>query len=345
MRLFPRVVLAASLLACAPVWAQKAPGNFTYSAGKLTRSPQGGTIRLDSTPGHPAKVTSPQLSLGANAIAFDLGGNTISEVRALDNVALKINLKPKSGTGETVHIESNSDAATLTTANRTLVLTGNLSGFYRIGQGPQTMLSGSKATFNYSGDTLDAFIESGANNQVELLLPAETGKADALGPVTLRADSLRIDQKNGFAYFIGNARALSTSGSGKLDVKAPSFTVARAADGTIGTLTTNGITVTKLDLPPDPNAKTDATSTKPTHVEVTADKAVVNRATSTGVFDGNVKGFYVLQNAPSPFNFQGERATVKYDAQAAKTAGNDGLNVVVTGAPVDVQVPAFNLNF
>ena len=112
--------------------------------------------------------------------------------------------------------------------DRTLVLTGNLSGFYRVGSGPQTRLSGSKATFNYSSDNLNALIESGDNSQVELLLPAETGKPDALGPVTLRADSIRVDQKNGAAYFTGNARAFSTSGTNKLDVAAPSFTLNRA---------------------------------------------------------------------------------------------------------------------
>ena len=343
MRLSLLAVTLAALTLALPLWAQKAPGNFTYSAAKL--SYRDGGIRLDGAPGKPARVKNPQLDLAAQAIAFDATGSTISQVRARDNVALKIDLAPKTPGAETVHIESNSDAATLTTATRTLVLTGHLSGFYRIGQGPQTMLSGSRATFNYAGDTLNALIESGAGSQVELLLPAEKGKSDALGPVTLRADSLRIDQKNGFAYFTGNARALSTSGTGKLDVKAPSFTVARAADGTIGTLTTNGTTITKLDLPPDPNVRPDATATRPTHVEVTADKAVVNRATSSGVFDGNVKGFYVLQNSPSPFNFVGERATVSYDAKAAAQADNDGLNVVVTGSPVDVEVPAFNLNF
>ena len=297
-------------------------------------------------PKNRARVKNPQLDLVANTIAFDAAGNTISQVRALDNVALKIDLKPKNGVGETVHIESNSDAATLTTTTRTLVLTGNLSGFYRVGDGPQTMLSGGKATFNYSGDTLNALVESGAGRQVELLLPAETGKPDSLGPVTLRADSLRIDQKNGAAYFIGNARAFSTSGTGKLDVKAPFFTINRAADGTLGTLTTKGVTVTKLDLPPDAKAKADAKSqsTRPTHIEITADKATVNRATSTGVFDGNVKGFYLLQDAPTPFNFKGDRATVAYDAKAAASGAGDGLSVVVTGAPVDVDVPSFNLN-
>ena len=270
MRLFRQLFIATFFIAlCAPIWAQKTAGNFTFTYSKLTYRNNG--VRLDGTADKPARVLSPELDLRALAIALDSVNGSVSEVRARDNVALKLDIKPKTGEGETVHIESNSDAATLTTADRTLVLTGNLSGFYRIGDGPQTKLSGSKATFNYSGDDLNAFIESGPSSQVELLLPAETGKTDALGPVTLRADSLRIDQKNGAAYFIGNARATSSGGANKIDVAAPSFTVQRATDGTIGTLTTGGKTVTKLDLPPDPDVGANKTA-KPTHLEVTSDK-------------------------------------------------------------------------
>ena len=340
-------LVAALLLALtAPIWAQNAPGNFTYSAARLTYRNNG--VRLDGAAGKPARVKSPQLDLSANAIAFDLAANSVSEVRANDNVALKVDIKPQSGNGEAVHVESKSDNAVLTTVNRTLVLTGNLSGFYRVGNGPQTRLAGNKATFNYSGDALNALVEGGAGSQVELNLPAESGKADAIGPVTLRADSLRVDEKNNAAYFSGNARAFSSGGANKLDVTAPSFTIQRAADGTIGLLTTNGKTVTKLDVPPDASsAGADAKGVgKPTHLEVTSDTAVVNRATSTGVFDGNVTGFYTLQNGAAPgqkFNFKGERATVTYDAKAAQAG--DGLSVVVTGAPVDVEVPNFNLSF
>lgn len=344
MRLLSKLIALVLLAFAVPVWAQQVPGVLKSTGAKLTITPKSGgySARLDGKPEKPVHVVFPgQLDVQATVLAFDFAKDkdAIEEVRARQNSVIKLDLKPKNGVGETVHIESKSDDATLTTASRTLVLTGNLSGFYRIGNEPPTLLSGDKATFNFAGGNLNALIESGGSGQVELLLPAETNKPDALGPVTLRADSLRIDQKDGAAYFTGNARAFSTSGTGKLDVKAPSFTILRAADGTIGTLTTNGVTVTKLDLPPDASGD----STKPTHIEVTADKAIVNRAASSGVFDGNVKGFYRLQNAPNPFNFAGDRATVNYDAQAA--AAGDGLSVVVTGAPVDVEVPAFNLNF
>lgn len=342
----PFVAVALLLALSAPLWAQTAPGKTTFSYSKLTY--RNNSVRLDGEPGKPARVKSPELEVLADAIAIDNKGGSIREVRALKNVVLRVDIKPQNGRGEAVHIESNSDSAVLTPDNRTLVLTGNLSGFYRIGSGPQTTISGNKATFNYSGDNLNAEIKGGSNNQVELLLPAESGKADALGPVTLRADSLRIDEKNGAAYFVGNARAFSTGGLNKIDVTAPSFTVQRASDGTIGLLTTKGKTVTKLDVPPDVAAGDAGVKGvgKPTHLEVTADEAIVNRANSTGVFNGNVVGFYLLQSGAAPtqkFNFNGDRATVTYDAQAAKTG--DGLSVVVTGAPVTVEVPNFNLNF
>ncbi len=343
MRQFSKpLVFALSLALSTAVWAQTPTSKDSITAPKnlsfdLTKK----RALLEGFPNNLARYKAPGfLEVAAEIIDVD-GENKI--VNARKSVSIKLNLQPKSGQGETVHIESKSDVARLTTADRTLVLTGDLSGFYRIGNGPQTMLSGNKATFNYNGDNLNALIESDANSQVELLLPAETGKADALGPVTLRADSLRVDQKNGAAYLIGNARAFSTGGANKIDVTATSFTVNRAADGTIGLLTTEGKTVTKLDVPPDARATGVG---KPTHLEVTADKAIINRATSTGVFDGNVTGYYRLQAGTAPaqnFNFNGERATITYDAEAAKTG--DGLSVLVTGKPVDVEVPSFNLGF
>ena len=98
-------------------------------------------------------------------------------------------------------------------------------------------------------------------------------------------------------------------------------------------------------MPPDATPGATAVPSggvgKPTHLEVTADKATVNRANSTGVFQGHVTGFYQLQGTKDPFNFKGDQATVKFDAAAP----TNGLSVVVTGAPVDVEVPAFDFNF
>jgi hypothetical protein len=75
----------------------------------------------------------------------------------------------------------------------------------------------------------------------------------------------------------------------------------------------------------------------------------VRRSDNTLIFEGNVKGFYLLQNAgsaPSRHEFSGDRAIVKFVEEAAASATNPaGLQVDVTGKPVSVQVPQFNLGF
>ncbi len=333
---FSLPALAVVTILAAPVWAQTAPGKSRFSADSVRTTPNG--ARADGN----VIIRQPEFDFDADSLAYDGAKlQEFSEIRARGNVKLRLAPRPKNSGDPGFQIQSKSDEATLTRTTRTLVLKGNLSGFYRVGNGPQTLLAGDKATFNFSPQGLNAVIEGAAGKQVELLLPGETGKPDALGPITVRADSLRVDEANNAAYFNGNARALSNSGANKLDVAAPSFTLTRAADGTIGTLVTNGKTVTKINVAPAANAP--ATSQALSYVEVTADKATVNRATSTGVFEGNVKGFYRLQNSPEKFDFSGERVTVNYDAQAAKTG--DGLSVNVTGTPVDVEVPEFSLGF
>ena len=330
------LAFAVALALAAPVGAQPAQKNSTIDADKLERTPTGGNAQG-------LVIRDPQLDFDADSASYDGADlrnfKTVTELRARGNVKVRLAPKPKNGAERPFQIQSKSDEATLTFATRTLILKGNLSGFYRVAGGPQTLLSGETAKFNYSPQGANALIEGTPEKQVELLLPAETGKTDALGPVAVRSDSLRIDEANNAAYFNGRARALSESGDNKLDVAAPSFTLTRAGDGTIGTLVTGGKTVTKLNVKPDPNAA--ATANALSYVEVTADKATVNRATSTGVFEGNVKGFYRLQNSPQKYDISGERVIVSYDAKAAKTG--DGLSVNVTGTPVSVEVPEFDL--
>ena len=336
MRHFSKPLAFAVVLAlAAPVCAQFAPGKSGFTADDLVRTPTGGRAKN-------LVIRDPQFDFDAKSASFDgTDLRSFTELRARGDVNVRLAPRPKSGADKPFQIQSKSDEATLTLAARTLVLKGNISGFYRVGDGPQTLLSGDNATFNFATQGLNAVINGAAGKQVALTLPAEIGKSDALGPINIGADSLRIDEANNAVYFSGNARALSDSGPNKLDVAAPSFTLTRASDGTIGTLVTNGKTVTKINVAPDPNAP--ATSKALSYVEVTADKATVNRATSTGVFEGNVKGFYRLQNSPEKFDFSGEIVNVSYDAAAAKTG--DGLTVNVSGTPVKVQVPEFNLGF
>lgn len=327
------LAFAAALALAAPVWAQTSSGKSYVDAANLAVTPTGGRAKG-------LIIRDPQIDFDADSASYD--GESVqkfTEIRARGNVRIRLAPKPKTRSEKPFQIQSKSNEATLTLATRTLVLKGNLSGFYRVAGGPQTLLRGEDATFNYSPQGLNAVIRPKAGEQVELLLPAEIGKPDALGPITARADLLRIDEANNAAYFSGNARAVSDSGANTLDVAAPSFTLTRASDGTIGTLATKGKTVTKINIAPD--AKAPATANALSYVEVTADEATVNRATSTGVFNGNVVGFYRLQNSPQKFDISGERVTVTYDAQAAKN-GN-GLIVNVTGSPVRVEVPEFDL--
>lgn len=351
---FPRTLLAALLLS-APAFAQtafaqtvvapkappKPPGNLTFSGDLSYRV---GGVRLEANAQGPARVRLPQLDASARALALDLAGSTISQVRALGNVNFKLSLAPRGG-GNAARIEATCDSATLTSGERRLVLKGHLKGFYQIAGGAKNTLSGDAATLYYQGENLVADLTGG----VTLRIPAETlGRPDAIGDVTISAQRAQINQGDGSATFAGNARAVSSGGANAFDVAAPRFTLTRGADGTISTLKTIGRTLVKLDLPPDPTpagAVADANSIgKPTRVEVASDSAVIERATSTATFEGNVKGFYRLaQNGePQNFDFAGTRAVIRYLPVAGQNA-LAGLSVQVKDAAVGA--PAFNLGF
>ena len=344
MRIFPKplafaVVVALAVPVAMPVWAQTAPKKNSYiTADDLRRTPTGGVAKN-------LVIRDPQLDFDADSASYDgkelQNVAAIREIRARGNVKIRLAPKPKSSADKPFQIQSKADEATLTFGTSTLILQGNVSGFYRVGDGPQTVLKGEYAKFNYAPSGLNALVKGAVGKQVELLLPAETDKPNPLGPINVRSDELRVDQANNAAYFSGNARAFSDSGDNTLDVAAPSFTLTSAGNGAIGTLVTNGKTVTKIKFAPDANAP--ATANALSYVEVTADKATVNRATSTGAFEGNVVGFYQLQNSSQKFDIRGEQVTVKYDEQAAKNG--DGLTIDATGLPVYIEIPELSLNF
>ena len=340
----PRIFLAALLL-CAPVFAQtktapKPPGNLNISGDLSYRA---GGVRLEANAQGLARVRLPQLDASARAIALDLSGNTISQVRALGSVNFKLNLVPKSG-GAPARIEATCDSATLTTAERVLVLKGRVSGFYQIAGGARNTLRGDAATLRYQGENLVADLTGG----VTVSVPTESlGRPDALGDVTITAQRAQINQSDGSATFAGNARAISSGSANGFDVAAPRFTLTRSANGTISTLKTVGRTLVKLDLPPDPTRAGTAASGnsigKPTRVEVASDGAIIERATSTATFEGNVKGFYrLIQNgAPRNFDFAGTRAVIR--SLPANAGARAEFNIDVKDA--DVKGPAFDLGF
>ena len=353
-----RFLLLVFLAAALPAFSQtrpkapaKAPGGFNYSAVNLIYRSNG--VRLEGTPAQPARVQSPELEVSAQVIAFDLAGNSISEVRAQNSVNLKLNFAPRAG-GAGARIEARCSSAVLTPGARKLELKGNLSGFYQIAGGAKNTLSGDAATLTFANGNLVADLAGGAQGVV-VSIPAETlGRPDALGALTITAQRARINQSDGSATFSGRARAVSKGGSNNFDVSATEFVLTRGSDGTISTLKTTGRTLVKLDLPPDAApAKIDSGEKsavgKPTRVEVASNGALIDRATSTATFDGDVKGFYTLApavGAPQNFDFAGNRAVVRYVAPTEKLENAlAGLSVQVTGAPVSLEGPSFDFGF
>ncbi len=366
MKSFSRILLSALLLGApalaqtktpAPKSAPKTPGNSTIR-GDLSYRPNGG-VRLDANAAGPARVTLPQLDVSARSVALDDAPN-ISQVRAVGSVNFKLDLAPRAGAAP-ARIEATCNSATYFVRERKLVLKGNLKGFYQVAGGPKSTLGGEVATFTNPGGNLLAELTGG----VSLVVPAETlGRPDQIGALTITAQRAQINQSEGTATFAGNARAISTGGANAFDVAAPRFTLTRLAGGTISTLVATGRTLVKLDLPPDPTPIATPGATvptapvspdvpqkisvgKPTRVEVASDGAIIERATSTATFAGNVKGFYRLSAAgaaPQNYDFAGSRAVIRFVQPADAKAGMlAGLNVDVSDAVVGG--PSFNLGF
>lgn len=304
-------------------------GSFQYKADRISLTPNG--VRLDGN----AQITSPQLEVRAAAIAFDFKNNQITQVRATSKVNLKVNFVPKGG-GAPTRVEATADSATLDPATRTLVLKGNVDGFYQEPGGARTTFAGTQATLVQKEGFTDVMILG----PVKIIVPPEatTDKGTAaLGTITITARDAKLDQKAGVFRLIGDAHAVSIDGPNKFDVSAPEMVLSRGKDNTINTLNTIGRTYLKIDLPPDPSTpavtggnapgaagieplvgtitpgkapdktpnKTPSKTPdnagakfgKPTRVEVESDKATVDRATNTLTFEGNVTGFYYLSPA------------------------------------------------
>lgn len=319
-----------------------------YKADKITIRPNG--VRLD---GHAEIKALPQLEAHASAIAFEFSGNQITEVRAVGNVRLKVNLTPKGG-GKVTRIETSAAAATLKPQTRELTLTGDVEGTYQPeGQLPTTF-AGTKVVMNYVGADLNGVI----SGPIKLAIPAEMIQAGntstaAIGAVTITSREAKIDGKLGVVRFVGDAHAISAGGSNAFDVTASEFILTRSAANTIDTLKTAGRTHIKIDLPPEPVKPGDDKSKvgRPTKVEAEADGAVVNRATNTLTFEGNVTGFYVLAQAdaqPQKYDFTGAKAVIRFvpseQANAETPAGLKADITGVPGKPVEVSTPAFNFN-
>jgi lipopolysaccharide export system protein LptA len=335
-----------------------APATAPAQFGALRQIIRANGIRLEGN----AFVRRPELQVNADAIALDYSATakTIGEVRARGKVFFRVNLPPRGG-GAPAQIEARCNAADLNPNTRTLVLTGNVNGFYQVQGGPRNLLTGDKVTLTYVGNQLTA----SSVGKVRVVLPAENFSAGssgtastAIGAVTITANRADVNGATGVVTFSGAARAVSTEGPKKFDVSAPTFTLARGQSGTIDTLkTVGGRARVRIDLPPDPVRADGATAERdngsgvgrPTQVEAESDSVTVTRANNTVVFEGKVNGTYRLQPAgqqATDYPFTGDRAIIRYVTDAQANANTPaGFQAEILGAPSSIGAPDFNLGF
>jgi len=361
------VFAAAALLAAAwPVAAQNDNSFFTAPVTRVT--PKG--LRMESDKNEPAHVKLPELDVKAGVLGLDITetatGRQLDELRALSQfghrVEIVVDITPPGG-GAPTHIEAIADKTTLQPVARTLVLSGNVDGFYQLKDGVKTSLRGETVNVKYENKNLVVNVEGSANG-VRLEVPAEAlSQPGALGTVVFTAKRASLDQNGGVARLSGSARAVSTDGPNKFDVAADEFVLTRSStDGTIDKLVTVGRTSLKMDLPPEPPAASTAPGSttpvvvedkkidigRPSHIEAEADSMTITRPDNLLVFEGNVEGFYQLSaegaQAETRYNFSGDRAEVLYAEEAAGDLAA-GLNVKVTGKPGRIDLPGFKLGF
>lgn len=361
-------VVLAGLLFSTTAFAQTAKsggvGGFTMSAESSVANKN--SARLVGN----ARIKSPQMDLASDVIAMDYNGGQILEVRARGNVKMRVDMVPQGG-GPASRVEASAKSATLKVATRTLVLEGSVNGYYQLPGGGKNTLSGSRAVLTFNADkSLLADLEGGTQG-VKLVLPTENPSLPtSIGTVTVTAQKASLNSVSGVGQFTGNARAVSTDAANKFDVSAPAFVVSRGASGQLETLKTTGRTSIKIDfpaeeaattlpaaplaptsVPADKPAMTDAARQlgKPTRMEVSADGATVRRSDNTLILEGNVQGFYNLTRADGTVTkqqFSGEKAVVRFVTPDKVTADLPaGLQLEISGKPVTIEVPQFDLSF
>lgn len=335
------IVAAASLAALSVAWFPRTVNaqmstkpavpvvkGGTFTAKRQTLRPNG--VRLDGD----ARVLYPgQLDAAADTIALDADDKGLSQVRAIGNVRLKVDIPSNAGSAA-VHIESSSRNAILDPRTKVLTLTGNVAGWYQPSGGAKATLGGDKVTLSFEPKNVSAVVEGGTFG---MPLP-ETGALAGIGVVTVSAKTTNLSETED-STFTGGARAVS-SGPRKFEVVADGFTIKRAADGALDTLRTSGRTSLKTDLPAGPSAGALGT---PVRFEVTSDTALVKRADNTLTFEGQVQGMYVLQNSAgvrTNYPFSGDRAVLTFIPETATTKADFTLDF--SGAPTTIVAPSLN---
>jgi lipopolysaccharide export system protein LptA len=302
--------------------ATKAPQRADFGALKVIGRPNG--VRLEGN----AYINRPELNVNADVIALDYNDRQITQVRARGKVNFKLDLPARTG-GAPAHVEATCNEATLDPATRTLVLTGDVDGFYQVRGSGRNTLRGEKATLHYPLDAkMQAEIEGGTGG-VRLIVPGSAvgGDTASIGTVVLTASRAVINEADGTARLIGSARAVSSDGPNKFDMSAPEFILSRDEAGAFNMLKTTGRTKLQFDLPPEtPNANTPAAKTTNTPKNNTPGTAAGADATPAAAanndmqssyvfaFEGKVEGSYRLQAAGAAaedYRFNGDRADIR----------------------------------
>ncbi|MDF2439868.1 MAG: hypothetical protein JWN98_852 [Abditibacteriota bacterium] len=335
--------------------------------------------RLEAAGGLPARVRSSQIDLTAQVIALDYANNTISQMRAKSGVKLLLNLPGQGAGAEAVRLEVQADDTVLDAVarqgRRSLVLTGNVKGFYEVG-GVRNTLQGNKVIISFGTQPsrdLRADIEGGSGGvRLEVAGQNFGGETGQLGNIVLTAQRASVDQMQGQARLIGTARAVSSGGANSFDVTASEFLVKFGGGATrsLDSLQTVGRAQIKISMPPQPGTTAkpapaeDANSLRPTYVEIAADNATVAGASQTLTLNGNVQGFYRIaaptdtiatsggtaaaagssKGMAGDYRFSGSRAVLRMVAEKEATPENPiGLNLDISS--VSMELPGLDLGF
>lgn len=378
------VLMLLSAPAMFSAWAQKAApksvGGFEIlNKPNFSFRPNG--LRLEGAGGLPARVRSQQIDLSAQVIALDYANQAITQMRAKSGVRLLLNLPAQNATSEAVRLQAQSDDMVLNAVpqqgRRSLVLNGNVNGFYEVG-GARSTLRGNQVTISFGAQPsrdLRAEIEGGKEGvRLEVAGQSFGGEAGQVGNIVLTAQRALIDQTQGQARLIGKARAVSSGGANTFDVAAAEF-VAKLGGGaarSLDSLQTVGRAQIKISMPqprtPAKAAPADGSSSlRPTYIEVAADNATVAGASQTLTLDGNLQGFYRIADASGAasasntlsgtapdgdnsksmagdYPFSGSRAVIRMVSEKEATTENPaGPNLDISG--VSMQLPGLDLGF
>ncbi len=296
----------------------RAPQRADFGANKQVLRPNG--VRLEGN----AFINRPELNVNADVIALDYNERQITQVRARGKVNFKLDLPARAG-GAPARVEATCNEAALDPATRTLVLTGDVDGFYQVRGSGRNTLRGEKATLRYPlNGQMQAEIEGGTSG-VRLVVPGSAvgGDTASIGRVVLTASRAVINEADGTARLIGTARAVSSDGPNKFDMSAPEFTLSRDEAGAFNMLKTTGRTRLQFDVPPEtPAANTPAARTTNAPNNNTAGAGATPGAAANSdmqssyvfAFEGNVDGYYRLQAAgaaPDDYRFDADRIDIR----------------------------------